>query len=60
MSFAKLPNCLLCLHDFEASDILFEQRLIGDIEFCARCFGEILSDRTDEDLTYDLSTIQIH
>jgi len=60
LSFNDLSNCLLCLRDFEATNTLFEQRLINDTEFCAQCFREILSDGYDVELTYDLSTIQIH
>jgi len=49
----------MCHKDFELTEITFEQRLIQDTDFCSTCFKDILSDRYNEEFTYDLSTVQI-
>jgi hypothetical protein len=49
----------MCQHDFEASDTTFEQRLIDDTSFCSRCFKDIMNDKYDDELTYNLSTVKV-
>jgi CRISPR/Cas system-associated protein Cas10 (large subunit of type III CRISPR-Cas system) len=41
-------QCLICGVDIAAKDIIFEQRLINDKDFCGKCFADIMND-TDGD-----------
>ena len=39
-----MNNCLMCGSPVIEESTSFEQRLIGDIEFCRRCFDAIMDD----------------
>jgi hypothetical protein len=41
-------RCLICGVNIDAKDIVFEQRLIKDEDFCGKCFADIMND-TDGD-----------
>ena len=43
--------CRICGDHFELCEGIFEQRLIQDRDFCAKCFKEIMNSEV-EDLAY--------
>lgn len=46
--------CVMCLDEFDPSDITFEQRLVRDDSFCKRCWTEIMKGEYDNDLEFSL------
>ena len=51
----KRLKCLMCGFPHKLSERIFERSLIGDTDFCGKCFREIM-DTEEEDLAY-LDTI---
>jgi hypothetical protein len=49
----------MCQDDIDPRELIFEQRLIGDTDFCGRCFKEIITGDFDESLAFNLSSIRI-
>jgi hypothetical protein len=49
----------MCLIDFVSTETIFEQKLIGDTDFCSRCFKEIMDSQYDDDVTYNLASLRI-
>jgi len=47
-------SCVMCLDEFDPSDVTFEQRLVEDDSFCKRCWTEIMKDEYDSDLEFSL------
>ena len=45
-----LNSCVMCAETIDAASQIFEQRLIGDSDFCPRCFREIMDAEYDSDL----------
>ena len=41
-------NCVACRRDLDPKDKTFEQRLIEDMDFCKRCFREIMDSELDD------------
>jgi hypothetical protein len=36
--------CTLCLKDYNTADLIMEQLLVGDTQFCNLCFTEFMSE----------------
>lgn len=51
--------CVMCREVYKVEDVVFEQRLIADEEFCPRCWNEIMNSAYDNDLENDFSKIKI-
>lgn len=52
-----MVNCVMCLDEFDPSDVTFEQRLIEDCSFCKRCWTEIMKDEYDSDFEFGLMEV---
>ena len=53
MRMMFMKNCVVC--SSPAEDLCFEQRLIGDSDFCKDCFLEILSTVQDNEDVWHLA-----
>jgi hypothetical protein len=42
--------CLLCQKHYNTSDMILEQRLIADAEFCNICFTEFMIEQGDSNI----------
>lgn len=51
--------CVMCRELYRIEDIVFEQRLIADEDFCPRCWKTIMTTTYDNDLDNDFSKISI-
>jgi len=51
--------CVMCRELYKTDDVEFEQRLIADEDFCARCWNHIMNTTYDNDLGNDFSKIRI-
>jgi hypothetical protein len=40
--------CIVCNNQFDSNKLTFDQRLIGDKEFCVRCWSDIMNSTIDE------------
>gem|GEM_PF-1516774 len=49
--------CVMCRELYKTDDVEFEQRLIADEDFCARCWNDIMNTTYDNDLGNDFSKI---
>ncbi|HEX7033251.1 MAG TPA: hypothetical protein VF172_09650 [Nitrososphaera sp.] len=49
--------CVMCLYEFDPSDVTFEQRLVEDDSFCRRCWTEIMKGEYDNDLEFSLMEV---
>ena len=44
--------CIMCCEPIDYDNLSFQQRLIGDRDFCRACFDEILEAQYDSDMKY--------
>jgi hypothetical protein len=51
--------CVMCRELYGIDEIVFEQRLIADEDFCPRCWNTIMNTTYDNDLENDFSKIVI-
>ena len=51
--------CVMCRELYRIEDIVFEQRLIADEDFCPKCWNGIMNATYDNDLENDFSKIRL-
>jgi hypothetical protein len=51
--------CAMCRGMYRIEEIVFEQRLIADEDFCPRCWNNIMTATYDNDLDNDFSRITL-